>query len=335
VLEVETPFAPGDWVRVGTFEGVVEETGWRTTRIRTRVNELITLPNALLAKEALVNYSRPDPLYGDTLRFEAGYESPPNEVTRALAEVFAEEAAVSNQRATEFRVERFAESGVGYAIRYWITDYGELDRIRSRLMTNLWYALRRAQVRIPYPARDVFVHAAGAPASGDDGVAATLRSVALLAPLDDAEIGRLSRRVRRLTYGAGEVVVREHVTGDSFYVIEQGGADVSIGAGDAVRQLRRLSAGDVFGEMSLLAGEPRAATVRAASDLVVLVVDRDAFREIIAANPAILDPLSEIAARRQAELQERLRAAAAHRAGAEGAAHAHRLRERIKAFFGL
>ena len=334
-LELETPFAPGDWVRVGTFEGTVEETGWRTTKIRTRVNELVTLPNALLAKEPLVNYSRPDPLHGDTLRFEAGYEAPPNEVKRAVAAVLAGEPAVSDRREIELRVERFAESGVGYAIRYWITDYGELDRIRNRLMTNLWYALRRAAVRIPYPARDVFVHAVGAPPPADGSAAATLRSVALLAPLDDAEIGQLSRRVRCLTYGAGEVVVRERETGDSFYVIEQGSADVSIGVGGASRPLRRLGAGDVFGEMSLLAGEPRAATVQAASDLVVLVVDREAFREIIAANPAILDPLSDIAARRQAERLEQLRAAAERRTGAPDTTQAQRLRERIKAFFGL
>ncbi len=110
---------------------------------------------------------------------------------------------------------------------------------------------------------------------------------------------------------------------------------MSIGVGGASRQLGRLGAGEVFGEMSLLAGEPRAATVQAATDLVVLVVDRDAFREIIAANPAILDPLSEIAARRQAERQEQLRVAAERRTGASDTAHAQRLRERIKAFFGL
>jgi CRP-like cAMP-binding protein len=202
-------------------------------------------------------------------------------------------------------------------------------------MTNLWYGLRRANVRIPYPARDVFVRTAEPAPAADVGVAATLRGVALLTPLDDAEIARLSRRARRLTYGGGEVVVRERDTGDSFYVIEQGSADVSIGVGGGSRQLRRLGAGDVFGEMSLLAGEPRAATVRAASDLVVLVVDREAFREVIAANPAILDPLSEIAARRQAERQEQLRAAAALRVSTTDTLHAQRLRERIKAFFGL
>ena len=51
VLELEDPFGPEDWVRVGAFEGQVVETGWRTTRIRTRVNEVVTLPNTYLARE--------------------------------------------------------------------------------------------------------------------------------------------------------------------------------------------------------------------------------------------------------------------------------------------
>ena len=142
VLELEAPFSPGDWVRIGAFEGKVEETGWRTTKLRTRVNELVTLPNAMLSKEALVNYSRPDPSFGDTLHFEAAYEAPPNVVKDAVMGVLDAEAAVLRVPRTEVRLMKYGESGVGYAIRYWITDFDNLERIRNRIMTNLWYAFR-------------------------------------------------------------------------------------------------------------------------------------------------------------------------------------------------
>jgi CRP-like cAMP-binding protein len=138
-----------------------------------------------------------------------------------------------------------------------------------------------------------------------------------------------------MTFGAGEFVVRESEPGDSFYVIESGTAEVILGTDGAVRAVGRLQPADVFGEMSLLAGEPRSATVRAATDLSVLVVDREAFKEIISADPAILDPLSEIAARRHAEQQEYRRSLAAMPPLDVDRQQAQRLRERIKAFFRL
>ena len=338
VLELEASFSRGDWVRVGAFEGKIEETGWRTTKLRTRVNELVTLPNAMLSKEALVNYSRPDPTFGDTLRFAAAYEAPPNVVKDAVLRVLDADPAVLQEPPTEIRLVNYGESGVDYAIRYWITNYSDLERIRDRVMTNVWYALQRANVRIPFPARDLFVYQGNVPqllAAQPTDMVRTLRGVPLLAPLDDAALGRLAVRARRLTFGAGELVVLEHEPGDSFYVIENGTADVILGPDGAARSVGHLRPADVFGEMSLLAGEPRSATVRAATDLSVVMVDREAFKEIITADPAILVPLSEIAAQRLAAQQEHRRSLASMRSGEVDGQQAQRLRERIIAFFRL
>jgi small-conductance mechanosensitive channel/CRP-like cAMP-binding protein len=336
VLELEAPFSYGDWIRAGGFEGTVVEIGWRTTKLRTRVNESVTLPNALLSKEAVVNYSRPDPLYGDTLSFSAAYEAPPNVVRDVVLAVFDNDRGVMRTPRTEIRLKNYGDSGIEYAIRYWITDFGELERIRSRVMTNIWYALDRAGIRIPFPARDVFVYSGTAPSlvAVQPDLIGLLREVTLLAPLDDAALARLAPRVRRLTYGRGEAIVREGERGDSFYVIERGEAEVTLDHGQAAKSLGRLEPGDFFGEMSLLAGEPRNATVRALTDLTVLMISHEAFRECVAADPALLGPLSEIAAQRQAAQAERRREA--DPVPAEAAIQrALLLRERIKAFLRL
>jgi small-conductance mechanosensitive channel/CRP-like cAMP-binding protein len=338
VLELEAPFSRGDWVRVGAFEGKIEETGWRTTKLRTRINELVTLPNAMLSKEALVNYSRPDPSFGDTLHLEAAYEAPPNVVKDAVMGVLDADAAVLRMPRAEVRLSKYGESGVAYAIRYWLNDFDNLERIRNRIMTNLWYAFQRASIRIPFPALDLFVYQGTAPqllAAARTDAVDMLRRVPLLAPLDDAELERLAGCARRITFGAGEVIVREREPGDSFYVIVQGRADVVLGTDGAARVVGGLMPHDVFGEMSLLTGEPRTATVRAATDMVVLVVGHDAFKDIISADPAILDPLSEIATRRHAEQQEHRRSLASMLPQEVDQQQAQRLRERIKAFFRL
>jgi small-conductance mechanosensitive channel/CRP-like cAMP-binding protein len=336
VLELEAPFSYGDWVRVGNYEGTVQETGWRTTKLRTRVNELVTLPNAMLSKEPIVNYSRPDPLYGDTLRFAAAYEAPPNRVRDTVLAVFDNDRNVARTPRTEVRLQSYNDSGIEYAIRYWITDFDELERIRSRLLTHLWYALERAGIRIPFPARDVFVYSGTAPtlAPAQPDWMRILRDVPLLAPLDAQALERLVPRVRRLMYGRGEVVVREGETGDSFYVIERGEAEVTLEDGPAAKSLGRLLPGSFFGEMSLLAGEPRSATVRAVSDLTLLMISHEAFRETVVADPTLLGQLSEIVAQRQAAQDERRRVVDNAPAAVE-VQRVQLLRERIKAFFGL
>ena len=335
-LEMEAHYDPGDWVRVGNFEGRVQETGWRTTRIVTRNNESVSLPNAIISKEGVINYSRPSPLFRDQLELDAAYEIPPNVVKEAIVEVLAADPDVCRTPEAEVRLQEYRDSGIHYDVRYWITDFGARERIRNRLMTALWYAMRRSNVRFPFPARDVFVYTGeSAPAAAEAADPVTiLRGVHLLEPLSDAEIERLARRVRRLTFGTGETVVRQGDSGDSFYVIERGAAEITLMENGASRRLGHLEAGDFFGEMSLLAGDPRNATVRASGDLVVLEVDRGAFKETLSANPAILEPLSTVAAHRQEARQQSLRELQSARAAVDPQ-QVRRLRERIKDFFRL
>jgi small-conductance mechanosensitive channel/CRP-like cAMP-binding protein len=336
VLEAEEPFRASDWVRVGDFEGQIVETGWRTTQIRTRNNELIVLPNTYLAREPLVNYVRPDPRHRDIFGFEAAYEMPPNMVKAAILGVLNSDPSVLRAPAAEVHTIGFRESAIAYSVRYWVVDFANLLVIRDRLMTNIWYAVRRAGVRIPFPVTDLFVHTNPpvSPLEGGD-VAAALSTVPLLAPLTPDELARLATQVSRLPYASGEAIVREGEPGDSFYLIERGSVAVSIGDGDGgTRLLSRMAAGDYFGEMSLLTGEPRSATVVAESDVAVLEVERVDFEQILAANPALLEPISQIAARRQEAQRETRRAQPALPPFAQDAA-AQRLRQRIRAFFRL
>src|SRR5262249_51530709 len=148
VLELEQPFSPGDWVRIGAFEGTVEETGWRTTKLRTRVNEMVTLPNAMMSKEAVINFSRPDPRFGDQVRLGVAYETPPSVVLGVVSNVLASDPQVLHDPEHEVRLDEFRDSSVHYVIQFWIDNFDDRERIRNRVMTNLWYALRRANVRI-------------------------------------------------------------------------------------------------------------------------------------------------------------------------------------------
>ena len=337
VLELESPFAPNDWIRVGNFEGQVLETGWRTTKIQTRVNEVVTIPNTHLAREPVVNYSRPDPRYGDTLYFDAAYEVTPGEVKAAVGRVFAADPAVLRQPVTEVRTLRFKDFAIEYAVRYWLDQFGELERIRDRLNTNLWYELRRSGVRIPFPTREaILIPESPVPRLQRADAFVAIAQVPLFAPLGEENLRRLAAQAQRLLFGQGEAIVREGEAGDSFYVIEHGRVAVVIGRNDGVagRIIAELTTGNFFGEMSLLAGEKRSATVVAQEDVAVLEVSRSAFHAILLTDPAVLEPISQLAAHRGEEQREHRNKPQALPAFANDQA-AQRLMERIKSFFRL
>lgn len=305
VIEVEDPFGPGDWVRIGSYEGKVIETGWRTTRIRTRVAEVVTLPNTYLAREPVVNYSRPDPRFGETLRLEAAYEAPPDLVRQTILEVLDAEAAVLKTPVPEVRTEQFNASGIQYVLRFWIDNFDDRERIHSRVMASTWYAFRRAGVRIPFPARDVFVYSE-APAAGMESgnVRAAVARISLCAALGDENLDKLAARATRKLFGDGESIVREGESGESFFILEQGKAAVILGADRGERTpmiVAELEPGDYFGEMSLLAGEPRSATVTARGAVAVLEIGHEVFHEMVSADPKILEPISRVAAARLAQ----------------------------------
>src|SRR5207244_498025 len=114
-----------------------------------------------------------------------------------------------------------------------------------------------------------------------------LRGIDLFRPLSDDELRAAAGRFRPLHYAGGERIIEEGAPGDSFFLIDSGEVQVSKKLGGFSRELARLMEGQFFGEMALLTGEPRAATVVAAGDVDVFVLDKNGFQDIIAANPEI------------------------------------------------
>ena len=139
-----------------------------------------------------------------------------------------------------------------------------------------------------------------------------------------------------MIFGRDEAIVREGDRGNSFYVIERGAVRVVLGQtdGEKGRALAQLGPGDFFGEMSMLAGDPRSATVVADEDTAVVEVGQAAFQQIVAANPAVLEPISHLAASRLSAQREFRRAAQASPASGPDP-NAQRILQRIRTFFGV
>jgi CRP-like cAMP-binding protein len=110
-----------------------------------------------------------------------------------------------------------------------------------------------------------------------------LRAVPLFADLSKSELGRVASITKPLSFRAGEAVVTEGERTGRFFVIVEGEADVTVHG----RFVRRLDAGDFFGEMALLDDEPRSATVVAVTDLDTLSIAPVNFRPLLKSNASI------------------------------------------------
>lgn len=278
-LQIEGPFAPREWVRVGDKEGEVVQMNWRTITLRSRDGHHVVLPNARVAREDVLNFSRPGPAAMVHATVGVAYAHPPGEVKAVLLAAVAGAEGVAPEPPVQVLVSRFAESAVEYDVRFFTRDWANLSAVRDAALSRAWYALGRAGFAIPFPQREVAVRQVAEVADEErlerrrSEAFGALRSVATFQPLTDEQVRTLARHARLERYTAGERLVRQGDEGRSLFVVRSGEVRVERSeVGEPARELARLGAGSFFGEASLLTGEPRSASVVASSEVEVVVV---------------------------------------------------------------
>jgi CRP-like cAMP-binding protein len=167
-------------------------------------------------------------------------------------------------------------------------------------------------------------------------IMALMESVEIFFPLTKVELNNLVNQVSVMTYAKGEVPVRQGEAGDSFYIIKSGRVDVVVEKSmleNAV--VATLGPGNFFGEMSLLTGAVRTASIRVKDDAEFIVIDKESFKTTLVNNPSIAESLSQILSARQAGLDaehERLDTSALERRKKD---ESGRMLSMIRDFFGL
>ena len=318
-LQFGKPFEPGDWVRSGNFVGRVQGIGWRSTAVITRANERLEIPNTMLAKDVVVNYS--NGVVADEMSIGLSYGAPPNFVREVILETLRDIHGVLQSPPPEIFTSDYGESSVRYRIKYWLNDYEEAERVRDAVSTGLWYALRRKAIEIPYPMRTLRLQpekAAAETETFEREILGELRQVDFLRSLRDEELRLLLPDVTAQKFGSGEVIVREGDNGNSLYIVRSGTVEV-LAKADGGKQvhMRDLTRPAFFGEMALMTGEPRTATIRARTDAELLELSRDGFTELFKAHPETASQIGEVIALRNTERRELL-ASAPHDDGVHG-----------------
>jgi small-conductance mechanosensitive channel/CRP-like cAMP-binding protein len=313
LLEIDRSIGIGDWMRIDDVSGRVAEIHWRHTVIMTRSNERVVIPNSTLMKTRFTIIGNPDkePVrWRRTIHFDVEYGVPSNRVIAVAEEGMAraEIAGVAREPKPGCVLLDFGPSSNRYALRYFLTDPLADDATDSRVRLHLYAALQRADLALAFP--QTMVHAIK-PDERDAALRkremerreSTLRRVDLFKPLEDAERRELAERLGYAPFAAGDVVIRQGAQAHWLYILVQGEAQVWLDTPNGGRRLiADLGAGDVFGEMGMMTGNPRRATVTAKTDLECYRLDKAGFADIIRSRPSIAEDLSRVLAERETRL---------------------------------
>ena len=339
-LHTEAPFRVGDWVRVADRDGRIEQVSWRAMRLRTWDGDTLTIPNNEVARHAMLNYSVPLSPHSRLVLINVGHQVPPGRVIAVLRGALAQVDGLPGGAPPNIRIVGYQDFAIRYEIRYFFNSYEDYRAIEGEIYRLVWYHLRRAGIDIPYPVSGVVLSQPrpAAPAE-DEGerIFRAVRGIDLFEPLSDAEVRTVAGRLRPQHYAAGERILEEGAPGDSFFLIDRGEVRVLRRMGPAPREIARLGEGECFGEMAMLTGQQRTATVVAASDVDVLVIDKAGFQDVLAANPEVAVDISALLAQRRAALHHAEEDVTA-RFTAGGAAQGElreRILDRIRSYFGL
>jgi small-conductance mechanosensitive channel/CRP-like cAMP-binding protein len=309
-IQIEKPFRVGHWISVGGSEGQVQEITWRATKLRTKAGQFLIVPNGTMSKEAILNYSEPTIPTRVEVEIGASYASPPNEVKAAIAEALHNSPLVLSTPPANILLQEFADSAITYRVQFWIGDYAVDSQARDQVRTNLWYVFRRHNIEIPYPIQIQYERDEQPLRSETDVLAgaATLGAIDLFATLPETARLELSRNGGEHMFGAGEAVVRQGQAGSSMFVVLSGRVRVVLEPSG--QEVAVIEPGGFFGEMSMLTGDPRTATVRSVTDVRVLEIPAERFREFALAHPGLIEHISTVVATRRAELDSARSAAA-------------------------
>jgi CRP-like cAMP-binding protein len=309
-IQIEKPFRVGQWVQFGDREGQVQEITWRATKLRTKAGQFLIVPNSVISKEPVLNHSEPTIPTRIEVEIGASYSTPPNEVKRAMQEAMANSPLVMRAPEPQVVIKGFGASSIDYLAQFWIEDYAIDRTARDQVRTNLWYTFRRRNIEIPYPIQVQFERDEE-PIRTERHVSAAadhLGSINLFKTLSAEARHALANSADHHLFAAGESIVRQDAEGDSMFVLMSGQARVVLEP--AGQEVAVIPAGGFFGEMSMLTGDRRSATVKALGDVAVLEISARDFREIVVANPDLLDHVSTIMSTRRTGLEDAKAAAA-------------------------
>jgi small-conductance mechanosensitive channel/CRP-like cAMP-binding protein len=300
-LQFGKSFKDGDWLFINNSYAKVIDINWRTTRMVTIDDISIDVPNRDLAKQTIINLNLPTRTHAMRISVSLDYSAPPTRVKDILLHATSNAKGVLHSPPPAVYLKNFGDYAVEYEIKFYSEHHEQHYEVCDAIRTNVWYSLQRNGIRIPFPIRTVQVERPQRTKQQEIQSTARimLRQNALFKDLTDIQLDALLPRGQVVQFGKGEKLIEQGHEGQSMFILVTGEANVVVQRAGTLSHVASLRAGDCFGEMSLLTGEPRTATVMAHTDCEVVEIAKPVLAHSLRENPELLAKLSSLLAERQ------------------------------------
>ncbi|NET41149.1 mechanosensitive ion channel domain-containing protein [Okeania sp. SIO2B3] len=325
---IAQPIKIGDFIEVDDLSGIVEKTSIRSTVIRTIDGIFVIIPNNFLVEQNIINWSHKDSTSRLHIPIGVAYGSDTILVTEALLDAARKEKKVLSNPSPKVWFKGFGDSALNFELLVWIKYPPLIDSITSSLNFLIDSELRYRNISIPFPQRDLHIRQINdliqthkktesttvvkdqknLSTSLVKNIAKTqqnpskwnlrdlLRQISYFHNCNNIELRDIIENGYRKIVPRGEIICLEGESGDSFYIILSGSVEVF--SEKANKYITTRYAGEFIGEMSLILGITRTASLRATEDTILFVVDRDNLHNLLAKHQRLADKISEELSRR-------------------------------------
>ncbi|MFA5826271.1 MAG: mechanosensitive ion channel family protein, partial [Gallionellaceae bacterium] len=348
-LQLDNSVSVGDWIKVDDVVGKVVDIRWRSTLVETRNWETVVIPNSQLMKSKFLVLGRrtDQPVqWRRWVWFNVGLTTPPNLVLSVVEDAIRRTDIANVAKTPEpncVLMDMDIKGYAKYAVRYWLTDLTPDDPTDATMRWHIMTALQRAGIKLAIEESNVLITKENE--KHDEALhqrevllrIKTLRRVELFSQMNDTELNALAERLKFSPFAKGNIIARQ---GDErshwLYIIINGEAEVYLEMPNGGRRtLSTLGKGSFFGEMGLMTGAPRSASVIAKTDVECYRLDKDVVEEILHARPSIAEEISHILVKRRAELDTALQDMDTQSSRKDMSQQHNEILSTIKRFFSL
>ncbi|MGJ3260271.1 MAG: ABC transporter substrate-binding protein [Rhodospirillales bacterium] len=334
-INVERPFRIGDWVRIEGHEpGRIVNITWRTTRLETIDKNIICIPNAMASDQTLENLSYPDERYRAELMVHVDPGAKPEWVEKILMDAVMSVPEVLPDPAAIVQFDGVKDWSADFAVRFFCPNYADSIPISAQVWRQIVRNLKYAGFESVIHEEFTLFHLSDTAKRGGDVAPMLINDVEVFEPFGEAEIKQLCSHMIRHRLEPQRTVIEQGSAGDSLFIVVEGALKAEIEMDDGkVIEVGRLGPGDFFGEMALLTGEPRGATITTITPSQIYEVRKEHIQPVIEQYPDIKQDLSQILTRRELE---NLRRRNEHFASIDEERNlASKLLSKITDFFGM
>jgi len=297
---ISLPVKVGDWVEIAGAKGRVIEISWRATKLVSTDHVVVVVPNTQFITNTVRNFTSERGYFRDHIKVTLPMTVTAYQASRILLGAATQvDTIASLPEPPEARIAGFNEQGVEWDLVYSIPDVGMSNKLRHRVQRSLMRDFFLSGIELP--AAHVEIHQPAVVRSNEPHTneVVFLRLIDLFCTLTEGELRKICDQMKPRLLEGGMPVVRQGEMGDSLYIVHEGLLKVTIETDNGVTEVGRIRPGQFFGEMSLMTGAPRSATVTPMVDSKAYEISREVLAPVLRDRPEVAALMSEVLAERQ------------------------------------